>query len=104
MTTATFGQKVRALRKAKRWTQDDLGKKIDRKKSYVSQMENDLVGFSMEVAEAIAEAFDLPLALLLHPEIPIEDLQETSEFLEEFVALPPEKRKAVRQMILALRS
>ena len=96
---SSFGTKIKALRKKAKWTQGEFGAKIGRSKAYISQIENEQIGYSMEAAQSIADLFQVPLSLLIHPDLDVSDLEDVSDFLEDYASLPADKRKAVRQMM-----
>lgn len=98
----TVGEKVRALRKARKLTMDELAAELGLTQSFISQFERGLSGSSQETIEAIAEFFSVSPGLLQDPEVEVDQLDEMSDILSAFSKLPPHKRQAARQMILAL--
>lgn len=99
-----FGEKVKALRKMRGWTLDELADMTGLSKGYLSRLERGLKPETRESLHALAEVFSLPSSLLLHPTAPVDRLAEISEILEQIVQLSPEQVDAVSQMIRALRS
>jgi len=59
---ASFGNKVRALREAQRFTQDDLADCIGRSVDTVSNIERGIYATRIEVAGRIAQALKVDLA------------------------------------------
>jgi transcriptional regulator with XRE-family HTH domain len=61
---ASFGNKVRALREAQRFTQDELADRIGRSVDTVSNIERGIYATRIEVAGRIAQALKVDLAEL----------------------------------------
>ncbi len=61
---ASFGLKVRALREAQRFTQDELADRIGRSVDTVSNIERGIYATRIEVAGRIAQALKVDLAEL----------------------------------------
>ena len=59
---ANFGNKVRALREAQRFTQDELADRIGRSVDTVSNIERGIYATRIEVAGRIAQALKVDLA------------------------------------------
>jgi transcriptional regulator with XRE-family HTH domain len=59
---ASFGNKVRALREAQRFTQDELADRIGRSVDTVSNIERGIYATRIEVAGRIAQALKVDLA------------------------------------------
>jgi transcriptional regulator with XRE-family HTH domain len=57
-----FGQRVRALRQQRGWTQEQLGQKAGKHWTYIGGIERGTRNPTITVAEALARAFDVPLA------------------------------------------
>lgn len=98
----TFGKKVRELRLERGWTQQELADASDCSKPYISRIETEDSSFSFKSAEKIARALDKPLALLLYPDLPIDLIDETEEFLQLFSRLPPDRREIAYRAVLAM--
>jgi len=100
-----FGERVKELRELRNWTQGDLGDRAGGySKSYISQIESSTRPPSGKVQRKLAEAFNLPQYLLLHPSAPTDRLAEISEILEQVAQLDPDQIEAVSQMIRAFQS
>ncbi|AXH00464.1 helix-turn-helix domain-containing protein [Deinococcus wulumuqiensis] len=62
-----FANRVRQERKARGWTQEDLGERCDLSWNYIGQVERGTRNISVDNMDAIAQAFNLHLADLLLP-------------------------------------
>ncbi len=57
-----FGQRVRGLREAKGWTQEELAEKADIHRTYLGGIERGLRNVALRNIAKIAQAFDLSLS------------------------------------------
>jgi transcriptional regulator with XRE-family HTH domain len=57
-----FGQRVRRLREAKGWTQEELAEKADIHRTYLGGIERGLRNVALRNIAKIAQAFDLSLS------------------------------------------
>jgi transcriptional regulator with XRE-family HTH domain len=70
----TFGQNLRAYRKAQGLTQEELADELGHDKSYIGGMERGERNPSLKVVERLAAAIDVePLTLLTPPDEPATD-------------------------------
>lgn len=60
-----FGRRVRELRKARGWTQEELAEAADLHENYVSRLETGNQEPGLFVILRLCRAFDLPPAVLL---------------------------------------
>lgn len=63
-----FGQRVRSLRKAKRWSQEKLSEETGLHRTYISGVERGERNISLENIENIATALDVDIALMFMDE------------------------------------
>ncbi len=63
-----FGQRVRDLRQKRGWTQEQLGQKAGKHWTYIGGIERGKRNPTITVAEAIAQALEVPLASLFENE------------------------------------
>jgi len=63
-----FGRNVRATRKTKGWTQEQLAFEAGIKRAYLSEIESGKRNPSLEVVEKIALALDIDVRELMRPE------------------------------------
>jgi transcriptional regulator with XRE-family HTH domain len=63
--TETFGARIRAARRARGWTQDDLAKAVGVTRSAVAQWETDRAGQIRDNLARIAMVLGVPVAALL---------------------------------------
>ena len=59
------GERIAALRKAKEWSQSELGEKIGLTQASVSEIERGVKRGSVESLESIADALDTDIGYLL---------------------------------------
>lgn len=64
-STTTFGKRLTEVRKAKKFSQDELAKKLDVHGAVIGRYERDEVKPSIETAAAIAEALEVSLDYLV---------------------------------------
>ena len=64
MKSTTFGKRLGEVRKIKKMSQDELAKKLDVHGAVIGRYERDEVKPSIEMAAAIAEAFEVSLDYL----------------------------------------
>ncbi len=57
-----FGQRVRTLREAKGWTQEELAEKADIHRTYLGGIERGLRNVALRNIAKIAQAFELSLS------------------------------------------
>ncbi len=57
-----FGQRVRTLREAKGWTQEELAQKADIHRTYLGGIERGLRNVALRNIAKIAQAFELSLS------------------------------------------
>ncbi len=67
-----FGRRIRELRQERGWTQEALGQKAGKHWTYIGGIERGTRNPTITVADALARAFEVPLASLfeLGPEDP----------------------------------
>jgi transcriptional regulator with XRE-family HTH domain len=100
---SSFGEKVRQMRKDKKWTLKELAERTGLSSPFLSQVERGDAGYSSETIHKISKAFDVDPMLLQAPQIGHENLLEISEILQELSGLPPDKLPAIRQVIAAMK-
>jgi putative transcriptional regulator len=81
-----FGSNVKALRRARRWTQPQLGERIGMTQNAVSKMERGATATSFRRAERIAEVFEVPVTALFNPEPPVSPTPERARRLQALTA------------------
>ncbi|MGI4813817.1 MAG: helix-turn-helix domain-containing protein [Janthinobacterium lividum] len=69
MTTLVrqFGLKIRQLRDARGWSQEELAARAELNRSYVGEIERGAAIASIVTAEKLAHALELPVGQLLSP-------------------------------------
>jgi transcriptional regulator with XRE-family HTH domain len=78
-----FGEKLKILRKEKRWSQEELSKKIETDTRQVSLYENNKVAPSAETIVRISKVFNVSIDYLLIDEIPRRPLKVNDESIFE---------------------
>ena len=81
--TMQIGKTIRLCRNKKGWTQAELSKRTGITVPHLSMLENDVRDPSMDSMKALANAFDLPLNVLIFLASEPEDLVGLSEELKE---------------------
>ena len=61
---SALGRRVRALRNAKKWSQEDLAERCDLDRSYIAGIEVGARNPSLKALEKLADAFSIPLSQL----------------------------------------
>ncbi len=86
-----YGQGIRAWRKQKGWTQDELAEKVNMSVNAISLMERGETDPHKSTLEAMALAFEIPISYLIYFAIDEEDV-------------PEEKRPAYKHLDQAIRN
>lgn len=82
-TDKSIGARIRALRKKKEWTQEQLAKKVGLTKGGISHIERGLHSPGTETLRKIAAEFSISAALLAEPDVDPKKLVEISLVLEK---------------------
>lgn len=91
-----LGNKLRELRKQRRWTLDELAIKIDSSKSHLSSIETGRTRDpSVSVLQKLAGAFGVSYDFLLDPEL-LAEAPEDREFIGRYLRLDPTQKAKVR--------
>jgi transcriptional regulator with XRE-family HTH domain len=61
-----IGENIRTLRRAKKWTQEDLAIVARLNSYYISKLERGTINVSLDSLERIAKALGVKLSKLLH--------------------------------------
>jgi len=93
-----IGAKLRALRKAKGFTTQEIADKVNVSQSYISRFENGRAIPNIDMLESILQALDTNLSTFFS-----EDLQEDSEDLIQLIdtvkTLSPEARVKLNEFL-----
>ena len=99
------GQKIKALRKDRGWSQGELAEKVGIKAQNISRYEKGHVSPRDSTLAVFAEAFDVPLSefteSLTPPEIPSLD-PEIAEYMRAIPTLSQKDQEAVKCILRAL--
>lgn len=102
-----FKERLKRLRKERKWTQEELGKKINVTKVSVSGYENGNRSPDTETLQKIADIFMVTVDYLLgrsdDPELTeTEETQmesDVSKWMKAIESLPPDEANEVREMV-----
>ena len=101
----SFGNKLRELRRQKKWSQDELGSKVEIHGRHISKYENDQVMPNAETLIKIAKVFDVSVDYLLFdfpPKIPHEFCdKELLEYFTEVSKMGEEDKLVIKSLIEA---
>ena len=97
--TTSIGSKIKALRKEKAYTLDELADRAKCSKSYIWELENkNPPRPSAEKLASIAKALGVSLDYFIDDEVPVEDAADKM-FYRKYQKMDPATKKKVRQMI-----
>ncbi|MGE6218441.1 helix-turn-helix domain-containing protein [Nubsella zeaxanthinifaciens] len=85
----TFGDKIIALRKQLKWSQDDLAKKIGTSAPIVGRYEREEITPSIDVAAKIADALEVSLDYLAGDSDKASFDKQTLKLIDEIEELEP---------------
>lgn len=94
-----IGLRVRALRKGRGWTQQDLSEKLEITAVHVSDLERGARRWHAQRISEVASALDVSSALLQDPSIPIDQLPLLGKLLEKLSLLPEDRLETIDQVI-----
>ena len=103
----SVAEKIKALRKEKKWTQDELSEAINVHKKQISRYENGKATPGSETLKKIADAFGVSVDYLVYSNVPknekikIDD-PELLEYFEKINQLAEEDKKTVKNVIKAM--
>lgn len=82
MESLTFGKRITEVRKLRKLSQDELGKKVDVHGAVIGRYERDEVKPSIEMAKALAEALEVSLDYLVGSTDTLLDKNITKKILD----------------------
>lgn len=82
MESLTFGKRLTEVRKLRKLSQDELGKKVDVHGAVIGRYERDEVKPSIEMAKALAEALEVSLDYLVGSTDTLLDKNITKKILD----------------------
>ena len=102
-----IGEKIKALRKEKMWSQDDLSHAINIHSKHISRYENDKTKPGPDVLKKIADAFGVSMDYLMYDNVPKDEKTKIydPELLEQFEMmgqLKEEDRNTIKNVIKAM--
>jgi transcriptional regulator with XRE-family HTH domain len=107
MAKMSTGEKIKALRKEKKWSQDDLSKAIGVHSKHISRYENNKVTPSPETLRKMADVFDVSTDYLLQDNVPRDEKIKINdpELLRQFELigqLNEEDQATIKNVIKAM--
>jgi len=97
--TSTIGMKIKALRKEKGYTLDELAELADSSKSYIWELENKSPPRpSAEKLAKVAKALGVTMDYFIDDEVTEEDATDQM-FYRKYRQMDPEVKKKIRKMI-----
>jgi transcriptional regulator with XRE-family HTH domain len=96
-----FSTKLKQLRKAKGFSQDELAEAIGVHKSHVSRYERGLAVPSIEVAKKIADTLNVALDHLVFEHSQINNDRELNKLFEQVSKLDEDKKSIVKELLSA---
>lgn len=102
-----IAEKIKTLRKEKKWSQDDLSKAIGVHTKHISRYENGKATPGPEILKKIADAFGVSTDYLIYDDVPkngkikIDD-PELLEHFERIGQLQEEDRSTIKNVIKAM--
>ena len=97
----TLGQHIATLRKSKKLSQNELGKKADTSGDLIGRYERDEVKPSIEVIIRVADALEVSIDFLVG-KTDFELDKDTLKRIKEVSSLPEEERKQIFMVVDAL--
>ena len=98
----TLGEQVTKLRKQKKLSQSDLGKKVGTSGDIIGRYERDEVKPSIEVASKIAKALDISLDYLVGNASTVVKDKKILERIEAIADMPTDNQNQIFNVIDAL--
>ena len=86
----SLGHRIRAIRKAKGWTQEELGAKADISYKFIGEIERGQQNPSFDVLVKIANGFGIELSELFLFEPEIRDRESVEKSIEMIIRAMPE--------------
>jgi transcriptional regulator with XRE-family HTH domain len=96
-----LGRRIRALRKAKGWTQQKLGNRADIDYKFLSEIERGNMNPSFKILVKIASALEVELPEMLRFDQEIEDPKEIDARIKKILKILP--TDALKNILLMLR-
>jgi XRE family transcriptional regulator, regulator of sulfur utilization len=98
-----LGNRIRALRKSKKWTQEELGKKADTSYKFLGEIERGVQNPSFSILVKIANALGVPLYDLFRFESEGLNRKEMESRLQSIIkALPDDEFGRILMMLKVL--
>ena len=99
MESITFGKRLTEVRKLRKLSQDELGKKVEVHGAVIGRYERDEVKPSIEVAAKIADALEVSLDYLVGEGVNSKFDKSTLKRIEEIQQLEEDKKKTLFDVI-----
>ena len=103
----TVGARIRALRKSKGWTQEELGGRAELDFTTIGGAERGEKSLSLNSLARVADALGVEIAWLVRPEVSTTGMAESEELVEELLnevrELSPGELRHVLELVRAAR-
>lgn len=96
-----LGRRIRSLREARKWTQQELGEKADINYKFLGEIERGQQNSSFQILVKIASALDVELPELFRLEPEITDRKEITGRIGRIIQSLPDE--SLKQVLLLLR-
>ena len=105
MATVTIGEKIKALRKERGWTQGELAERLGVKPQNISRYEKDRVQPREATLALFADVFGLPIAEFTSPAVPVEFSNldpEIADYVRLIPTLSEKDQFVIKRVLKAL--
>ncbi|MCP4022293.1 MAG: helix-turn-helix transcriptional regulator [Desulfobacteraceae bacterium] len=102
-----IADKIKALRKERKWSQNDLGQAVSVHSKHISRYENDKANPGPEILKKLADAFEVSVDYLIYDNVAKDGKMKIydPELLEQFemiADLEEEDRNTIKNVIRAI--
>ena len=98
------GGRIRQLRQARGWTQEDLAVRTQLQPSAVSRIESGRAGFTLTMGATLARALGVSLGRIVDAPPPSDLTSDEAALIDAWRLLPVERRRALLEVVEWCRS
>ena len=102
MNTSSIGKRIRKIREAKGWRQEDFAERVGLSGTYTGMIERGEKVPKLETFITIANALEVSADLLLSDVLSTGYTVKSSEMTEEIASLPPAERDRIYSVVRAM--
>ena len=102
MNTSSIGKRIRKIREAKGWRQEDFAERVGLSVTYTGMIERGEKVPKLETFITIANALEVSADLLLSDVLSTGYTVKSSEMTEEIASLPPAERDRIYSVVRAM--